>query len=463
MFDKFEIEGQWWLPDEPDRQIQGTLIFSSHEGPSLELQGSFEDVSFTKPARKRDPLIILGLSNNEPVTLYKAYGGPVSASPSGKYSKSKFLAMVVLRGAHFDTPESILFKQLAISLDHIGVWAVPAGIVPDIQVGQNAWLISYKRGDIELYSSNTQRFYISIDAPWRFTQRDAHIFQEAAIRLEFEEEQPWDRCERIILTLSRFFSLACLEPVLPSGIVAWTENALQEALETSNSSPVKVSYQITDIETKPSAISSHSMLFNLEHVVDWIKDMFSAWFDSPELQQAFSFFFAQRNIPYMCSEYSFFAMVQTLESYHRLRFNNSKIPSNVFKHMVERITSSCPEEYRDWLKEKIRYTNEVTFRRRIEDVTSSISDVIDITGKTWYQGFVNGVRDTRNALVHPEEAKKKRMPSPQELRDMTERLAGILEIALLKELKLPLIEIKKLVEEYPYAANRKLMDFGTWR
>lgn len=463
MFDKFVLEGQWWLPDEPGRQIQGTLVFSSHEGPSLGLQGSFEDVSFTKPARKRDPIIILGLSNNVPITLFKTYGGPVSASPSGKYSKSKFLAMVALKGAHFNTPESILFKQLTIGLDHLDVWAVPAGIVPDIQVGQNALLINFKRGDIELYSSNTEQFSISIDAPWLFTPRDAHISQEAAIRLEFKEEQPWDRCERIILTLSRFLSLACLEPVFPSRIMAWTENALQEAIETPNFNPIEVSYQVTAIETMPSAISSHSMLFNLDCVVDWIKDIFSAWFDSPELQQAFSFFLAQRNIPYMYPEYSFLAMVQTLESYHRLRFKNSEIPSNDFKHMVEMITSSCPEEYRTWLKKRIDSGNEVTFLRRIEDVTSSISDVIDITGKTWYRGFVNGVRDTRNALVHPEEAKEKKVPSPQVLRDMTERLMGVLEIALLKELRLPLIEIKKLVEKYPYAANRKLIDFGTWR
>src|SRR4030042_923991 len=98
MLERFLLEGLWCLRDEPDRQIQGTLYFSSHEGLSLELQGSLENVSFTKPTKKRDPIIILGLSKNEPVTLYKTYGGPVSASPSGKYSKSKFLAMLALKG-----------------------------------------------------------------------------------------------------------------------------------------------------------------------------------------------------------------------------------------------------------------------------------------------------------------------------------------------------------------------------
>ena len=86
MIEELKIEGVWWLPERQDLKLPGTLTFSPHEGFSLEVQGSFEDIAEIKKIRDtkigkiRDIVessrqdIILGLSHQgKDITLYKCF------------------------------------------------------------------------------------------------------------------------------------------------------------------------------------------------------------------------------------------------------------------------------------------------------------------------------------------------------------------------------------------------------
>ena len=41
--DDGEWAGEWWLPDEPDHKVPGTLRYTSADGLALTLMGTFED------------------------------------------------------------------------------------------------------------------------------------------------------------------------------------------------------------------------------------------------------------------------------------------------------------------------------------------------------------------------------------------------------------------------------------
>ena len=41
--DDGEWAGEWWLPDEPDHKVPGTLRYTSADGLALTLIGAFED------------------------------------------------------------------------------------------------------------------------------------------------------------------------------------------------------------------------------------------------------------------------------------------------------------------------------------------------------------------------------------------------------------------------------------
>jgi hypothetical protein len=48
--DQGEWAGLWWLPDEPDHQIPGTLRYTIDDGLRLTLIGAFEDRILSTPA-----------------------------------------------------------------------------------------------------------------------------------------------------------------------------------------------------------------------------------------------------------------------------------------------------------------------------------------------------------------------------------------------------------------------------
>jgi ApeA-like protein len=41
MMEEFEYQRYWWLPDEPEERVPGTLKFDPEGGASLNLLGSF--------------------------------------------------------------------------------------------------------------------------------------------------------------------------------------------------------------------------------------------------------------------------------------------------------------------------------------------------------------------------------------------------------------------------------------
>ena len=70
MIEEFEYAGVWWIPDEPEKKIPGTLRFTHNERAILELMGIIkkkEIMSFL-------PYIILGVSSGGiNITLHKCF------------------------------------------------------------------------------------------------------------------------------------------------------------------------------------------------------------------------------------------------------------------------------------------------------------------------------------------------------------------------------------------------------
>ena len=70
--EEFEYNGIWWLPENQDEKISGTLTFNTAEGAYLELIGSFKKIEDLN--KVLNPNIILGITyNGKSITLYKCY------------------------------------------------------------------------------------------------------------------------------------------------------------------------------------------------------------------------------------------------------------------------------------------------------------------------------------------------------------------------------------------------------
>ena len=75
--ESFELNGIWWLPENENKKVSGTLKFDPVDGGSLELIGSFKEPQDLGKAL--EPKIILGIVSRKIVTLYRCYERSQSA------------------------------------------------------------------------------------------------------------------------------------------------------------------------------------------------------------------------------------------------------------------------------------------------------------------------------------------------------------------------------------------------
>jgi hypothetical protein len=74
VLEKFERKGVWWLPDDPDKTLRGTLTYHPGFGAELETTDGFEPFGVL---REHD--IINGMAGSE-ITLYKCYTTPTTSN-----------------------------------------------------------------------------------------------------------------------------------------------------------------------------------------------------------------------------------------------------------------------------------------------------------------------------------------------------------------------------------------------
>ena len=131
--DDGEWAGEWWLPDEPDHKVPGTLRYTSADGLALTLIGTFEDristtispgvVAFHEGRRTWE--VIHGAAEQREITLFgcvpnggkRTYGARVQTP-----DKQTITSITGLIGAHVSGEDEVVFSAAEVSVDNLGVW-----------------------------------------------------------------------------------------------------------------------------------------------------------------------------------------------------------------------------------------------------------------------------------------------------------------------------------------------------
>lgn len=121
------------------------------------------------------------------------------------------------------------------------------------------------------------------------------------------------------------------------------------------------------------------------------------------------------------------------------------------------LISFAPEEYREWLREKLEYSNQATLRQRIKELWDNHRDVFEkYFGKR--REFIAKVIDTRNYYVHQDESLKDRALRGRDLRRMNRSLFLLLGLlCTLDLLGMSQGQVEMLLERH-----RGLLE-GLWR
>ncbi|NES65568.1 MAG: hypothetical protein F6K24_10060, partial [Okeania sp. SIO2D1] len=176
------------------------------------------------------------------------------------------------------------------------------------------------------------------------------------------------------------------------------------------------------------------MLFSLSDIKSDFSLIMQRWFNSIEkLDSVLNLFFSIKYKPDIYLESKFINLVQAVESYHRRQIKNHVLPEDEHKEHIERILDSVPREYKEWLKDKLNYSNEPTLKERLIELLELIPEITNQLVKD-KEGFATKIKNARNYFTHYDESLKKKAPQPEELYRFIESLSFILQACILKEL-----------------------------
>lgn len=77
------------------------------------------------------------------------------------------------------------------------------------------------------------------------------------------------------------------------------------------------------------------------------------------------------------TESKFLWLAQAVESLHRRTHSGTQIPIEEYQKMKDTLINICPIEYLDWLKPKLEYGNEASFRKRLNEIIEPLWEIID--------------------------------------------------------------------------------------
>jgi hypothetical protein len=453
--------GFWWLPSNPDDKVPGILTFSNSDGISLSLMGYFEDITDTGSSNHNNYPVILGVTQKKWVTLYE---GVFSHMSFPGYISQEYRVEKAFIGAHFTNSEEMRFHKIIVEYSYLFDWAGLFSIQQTQHSDQQnsyEYQLTYARH--EKISATTTQAIVSVVPTFA---KEGSLLQtkisQSAIQIEVQEEltfQDW-HC-RFIYPLQNLLSLATGRPNSLTNVCVYVRGGTSATLNDDvQELPIEVIFSKHYYEAeRGKLLLPEDMLFTLKDIESNFSGVLENWLKlSSDLDSVLDLFFSVQYSPRMYEENKFLNITQALESYHRRRVSNQDITEEEHNNRLEAILAQTPEEHRNWLKGKLNYSNEPSFRTRIKELIETANEVISpLVGNK--KLFKQKVYESRNYYTHYDLSLKERAASNTELYWLTQTLSFLIKACFLRELGFTPERSTELIcrtHRYKFQLNRRI-------
>ncbi len=430
LFDDFELQGYWWLPEKEDRKVAGTLTRRNQEMSLNLLDALIEqpmaDMLVVRPPPR--PEIILGwLDTGEVCTLYKNFETGSTFGFSG-FRKSEFSPQMLFLGKHFHSPSDFTFDSLTVSHTHMEEWLTynPFGAawprMDGIQITAEAKYASFPTQTIDIPQVDA---IVALE-PFFSSKHDLrrHEWHHTVnVRLTLRSDQTLDRYLSVLTDCRNLFTLFVGEAVVARSIVAYQERPPAEEEEAMPPDTVRLHFSQRQQPTS-KRVSWTDMLVTYPAVKDRLDDVIRNWLTKADkLRTVSELYFGTLYNKALYLRFHLLSLAQALETYSRLRLH--------------------PDDNQG-------------FRARLQEILDSLQpDTVKLVCRD--KGyFAEMVVDTRDYFTHYLDKHKVKSPQGADLYMLTERLRLLVTVLLLKEVGLDESLISGLLCKHP-----KLMQWLT--
>lgn len=321
-----EYKGFWFLPQNPENKVPGTLYFEVNNEIRLELIGGFEeDISEIFSSHSLD--IIHGItSNNEYISLFfcQKYSSWNFSSP---YPISRFNCHYLIKGKHLSNVNENIFDRIQIELSSLYEW-LPSGRI------RNSITFSKDDRPIETTVSVSEEDYWEIDVKidqdfelklfgiGGFTSNGDHseykFYQKTILEISSNNSKKSfiDLLNKVEI-FKQFLSLAALSTIDFLQITLFDNDDFQEF---DNGKKIIHSIPLYFIEEKQKIEKPkrHQFLFKHSDISDVFPEIIKKWYGIKEnLAPIRNHLISSVKTKNVFTSLDFLIIVQALEGYHR--------------------------------------------------------------------------------------------------------------------------------------------------
>lgn len=369
----FEIEGQWWLPETPDRRVYGTLQYSQANGITIDVMDRLREPDLTPGVKTSDSLlnkfeIVLGQSDTlEPCTVLDSFETSGSLSPFGA-GRSRLRAHRLYIGAHFTTEDEIQFSRQRLEFAYMEEWVSmsPFRIEQHFEPRRKT-VVEFQHepkeiGRVRIHNKNTD-LWMRLHPIFSYGfQGEFTGTRRVSVYLQPDEERAAKWYENVIRSIGNLFTLCIGEPVLPRRIIG------ERSSPQSKDERIEIYIPFLEIKQKLDVFGP-TMPVPFSMIQDRLASIINSWFLAEErIEPVLGLLLGTYYNRHMYVETEFLTLVQALEIFYRRLIGDSYMNreqwlSLPFKTLVAAIPPELEQGHKASLKKRLEYGYEYSLRK----------------------------------------------------------------------------------------------------
>ena len=434
--------GKWWLPDNPEKKVGGTLKYDGEGKLMLELYSYIgatvtdSAVTTIKTDRERWPIIYGEVCDHE-ITLIDTFSNGLSIKPP----MWKVMADFAIVGAHINGCDDEVFNVAEFSFEGLRQWA--GGATFGMTLGEGGCECAGEvRNDNGVWYNllRTSLNFTDNSSSVKASESELEVFLRVTSKRLFTLDD-------VLTQVDMLHSLVAFATTSCAG-VTWLRLGLSE-VGTSSSGESKRAYllyhPVAFACRDADKINANQILFTCG-LLPFEKTL-RKWFQIYEENKA-----AIRIILGVIYDSDKFVEDKILASacaaevlHGGLKLGGEPFSNKKeFKRMREEILKVVPEERKSWVKERIR--NQPSLRERLYDLINRLEENIAEQFVVDKDSWVDKTVKARNDFTHQGETPGQTLIELDAIARVT---TMVVIFNLLKELGVPTEQQLKVIGQYP--------------
>lgn len=446
---EYKKSGYFWLPENPDIKIPGTLTIFDGGKIELEVVGLFDESIAALNGQDDLSRIVGDVESDGFVTLENCFYKKKNYAFGG-IAKSLIYANKVISGVAYDKDELLTFNSISFSVEGLNEWVGITGISVNYSSDYKSATIEYKPQNeivFHLKSDFKLHIFFAYTLPGFSKTTEAKITQRTYFKLSSENIRELSEFTTLIHQLTYFLCFAVDDTVTIADVTA-SSNELVTQTEGDKPRPVPIKLYYPSLpfsETKPK-IETHKMLFQFHHILENAESIFNNWLNAyTQIRPAIGLYFSAVTGTYKYLDGRFLALAQALETYHRRTSTETLMDVDKFRNLLAQLLWLCPKKHRLWLKGRLYHGNEINLGLRIKRIIEPYRTYLGNSKQR--NKLIRDIVNTRNYLTHYNESLELSSAKGIDLWLLCQKIEAIFQLHLLQQLGFTNEEIEMLLKD----------------